>query len=667
MKKYLMTAAAALVLGGMMTSCTKDTDFSSAEATQSLTEKYEKVFVTAFGNPAEDQDWGFGPRSTATNGTRALTRGYTPSLDYWDFPEDADDDKFLADVPSSVNKGADFATGIGYVDNTVNKVNVWTGSADSKIYIKGNCDFTKEGYSFYIGPNTEVYLVEGATLTLTSNQAGNLQGNCKYYIAQNAKISTAGDLKLNNGMKIYNHGTIEANSISPNSNSVLYNVGTVTVTGKISVENELSVIVNNGTMSGGSLNTAGSGKFENNGTITIKGETLVNSNNNTWVNNGTYNTGSFKYHAASQEVINNCRLNVANRFTIRLADSEPGYGFKMDKDAGVSAREFSAEGPGRIYMGHNSVFNVSETAYMGITKDNYGIYGPESGNYAVFKANSIERGVYEKYTNTWMQVDDNQGFVANYFQNVYVITGSHFNFGYSDVSATDFANGVTGSQPYYKIADGAELFTDGVGPSTANTIDNTCTGESHGGGGGEDNSDPNVVRVIAEDLTWGSENGDFDFNDVVFDVKLTNNNTQVQITLKAAGGTLPLYVAKHEVHDEYGVSRTTMVNTGRGVSISRDPSFTIENTYNSTDVNVVAGAIPVEVQKLVNGTSSLVELFAPKGKAAAKVAVGNDYVWCDERESIDERYVDDGKGKFSLFVRKEKPYDGEDAWKTWYK
>ena len=82
----------------------------------------------------------------------------------------------------------------------------------------------------------------------------------------------------------------------------------------------------------------------------------------------------------------------------------------------------------------------------------------------------------------------------------------------------------------------------------------------------------------------------------------------------------------------------------------------------------MAGAIPVEVQKLVNGTSTLVELFAPQGKAAAKVAVGNDYIWCDERESIDDRYkTDDDRGKFSLFVRKEDPYKGQDAWKTWYK
>lgn len=70
----------------------------------------------------------------------------------------------------------------------------------------------------------------------------------------------------------------------------------------------------------------------------------------------------------------------------------------------------------------------------------------------------------------------------------------------------------------------------------------------------------NTKRIIAEDL-GGSD--DFDFNDVVFDVALLGDATVV--TLQAAGGTLPLYIeaagANREVHDAFGVSRATMVNT----------------------------------------------------------------------------------------------------------
>ena len=677
MKKYLLTSAAALAFSGLFTSCTHDFDNDGGSAAQnSVMKTYEQAFITAFGQPDPNQEWGFGVTTQAS--TRALTRGYTPSYDYYHFPGDADDNKFLSELPdNNIQKGANFSDGVGYVDNTVKQVNVWNGSADSKVYIVGYCDFTQDGASFYVGPNSEVYLLEGSTLKLTSGQAGNLQGNCKYYIASSAKLETSGDLPLNNGMKIYNHGTIEAASISPNNNSVLYNKGYISVSGRISVENTLSVIVNDGLMEGASLNTAGSGKFENNGTMNISGQTLVNSNYNTWVNNGTYNTGSFDYHAASTEVINNCRLNVTNRFTIKLADSESEYGFKLNGGAGVDTREFSAEGPGRIYMGSNSVFKVRETAYMGITKDLYGIYGPENGAYAVFQANSIVRGNYVDQSGNLHNVDPNQGFVANYFQKVYVVTGSHFNFGYSDKSAEQQANGEVGNQPYYKLADGAVLYTGGE-KAPIKISSGVC---NPGYEGDDPGPDPDVIRVICEDLSV-TQASDWDFNDVVFDVELINNNTQAQITLRAAGGTLPLWVGteEHEVHEEfaktnedYAITTSSMVTTttkGDGNKYTfkglQPATFTVDIQPKWTEgassegdglVKAVAKNMPVKVYKMVNGgTKTWVELNCERGKATAKVAVKNDYQWCDERDHINQIYkYEDMRGNeyggFTMFSR----------------
>ena len=62
---------------------------------------------------------------------------------------------------------------------------------------------------------------------------------------------------------------------------------------------------------------------------------------------------------------------------------------------------------------------------------------------------------------------------------------------------------------------------------------------------------------MAEDLTISG--GDFDFNDVVFDAVTVNGATVV--TLQAAGGTMPLYIEDNEVHELFGVSQSTMVNT----------------------------------------------------------------------------------------------------------
>ena len=64
-------------------------------------------------------------------------------------------------------------------------------------------------------------------------------------------------------------------------------------------------------------------------------------------------------------------------------------------------------------------------------------------------------------------------------------------------------------------------------------------------------------RIMAEDLTVSG--GDFDFNDVVFDAVTVNGATVV--TLQAAGGTMPLYIEDNEVHELFGVSQSTMVNT----------------------------------------------------------------------------------------------------------
>lgn len=134
------------------------------------------------------------------------------------------------------------------------------------------------------------------------------------------------------------------------------------------------------------------------------------------------------------------------------------------------------------------------------------------------------------------------------------------------------------------------------------------------------------IRVIAEDLNV-DEKSDFDFNDVVFDIKYGSPAT---IVLQAAGGTMPLRVGGEEVHEKFGVSTSTMVNTGNGVT--KDPVvFTINQSCWSA---YEANNIPVEVQK----DGEWIEIKAIKGKAAAKIAVPTTYEWCSEREDIAEKY-----------------------------
>ena len=79
MKKYLMTVMAAVTLGGLFAGCSKDADLNGGENSVelSIVQNYEEAFVTRFGEPAENQTWGFGE---AVAGTRSgNTNGdYTP-------------------------------------------------------------------------------------------------------------------------------------------------------------------------------------------------------------------------------------------------------------------------------------------------------------------------------------------------------------------------------------------------------------------------------------------------------------------------------------------------------------------------------------------------------------------------------------------------------------
>ena len=134
-------------------------------------------------------------------------------------------------------------------------------------------------------------------------------------------------------------------------------------------------------------------------------------------------------------------------------------------------------------------------------------------------------------------------------------------------------------------------------------------------------------RVIAEDLTVSDKGNDFDFNDVVFDIKFDYPAGKTTIILRAAGGTLPLQVGGVEVHGMFGVPVTTMVNTG---GVSKDPvTFELDGTF-----DYQPDKIEVKVQK----DGNWVVLQAPTGKVASKICVAVDYDWCAERQDIENKY-----------------------------
>ena len=146
------------------------------------------------------------------------------------------------------------------------------------------------------------------------------------------------------------------------------------------------------------------------------------------------------------------------------------------------------------------------------------------------------------------------------------------------------------------------------------------------------------VRVMCEDLS-GSRT-DFDYNDVVFDVKFIKNGNKytADIILQAIGGELPLYVGNYEVHGKFGVSTGTMVNTYEGRHSEVSPvQFTVElpdGTYNSAFDAI--NALPVYVRTSTSQTP--IQLTTNPGQSAEMIAVPVSTDWPDERESIRNRY-----------------------------
>ena len=153
----------------------------------------------------------------------------------------------------------------------------------------------------------------------------------------------------------------------------------------------------------------------------------------------------------------------------------------------------------------------------------------------------------------------------------------------------------------------------------------------------------NSARVACEDL---GTTDDFDFNDVVFDVSPYQyygyydqiqqqyiNANYTLITVRAAGGTLPLFLeaggVRKEVHDLFGVSRTTMVNTNNGTVSRPIAQFTVP-------IEVT----PRQVAVIVEQAADEIVLRAEVGKVPQKICVNTTFEWCDERVQIGDKYKD---------------------------
>ena len=136
-------------------------------------------------------------------------------------------------------------------------------------------------------------------------------------------------------------------------------------------------------------------------------------------------------------------------------------------------------------------------------------------------------------------------------------------------------------------------------------------------------------RIFCEDL--GSV-GDFDFNDVVFDAYIYESG-KIEITVQAAGGTLPISVA------EQAITMGKMKNTGEGSANPQQISISAETAAAKGWTSLVSIPIMVSQTSPANVVETY-ELTAGVGQVPQKICVPVGTKWADEYVRLEKAYPD---------------------------
>jgi len=660
MKKYLMTGIAALAIGAAFVSCSHEIEQLSQEElqqieVQKIKANYEQAFIKTFGQPASNQDWGFGASNVRTRaitvpGTSDTYSKFPSSTDVASkfpkaIPTDADELPEKGDYNYYFNNGAGhnykivsagtYTIGGGWqntdynadLNKTVpNPYNVYvsvegndevlikhSGSAMHNLYIlKGN---VKLDTSVGEMANVVISVASGATLTDTRD-----------------KLSARTDLY--GAIELYNKGTFYAtNSKYDMGNKArFYNEGTSTITGPLTyspADAEASFFVNQGDgyLHAPSMTLNSAGNFYNEGTVDIDNATTVTNDGIFWVNAGHYTTGSMVFSAKNTTFYNYCNLIVTGNAhmydgTFNLMNGSYTEAGSADMDNFV------------VNMGSNTGMNI--LGNLGLT------IGQGDGTY---------QGFITEGTNDFLRVGGTVTVAAHML--TLELTGD---ITYAFNNLVDLGANNSGVQPTYRFNEGTKEASFEKLTVTPNT--NNC------GATWKKDDKPADLRIIAEDLSVGDGDEDFDFNDVVIDVYYGEKG-QAKAKILAAGGTLQLTVDGQEVHDLFATANSgkdcagKMINTNGTKSAdanvrskSLDGLTAPEITFKDFAVKTPAEArdnIVIKVYK--NG--NWIELDAVIGKVASKVRVGIDYTWKNERQ-----YVGDG---FKDFV------SGQAGYADWYK
>lgn len=677
-------AAAAICLG--LASCSRY-DFTPISEGEQAYVNYEKAFTEKFGEPAPDQTWGFG--SSTTKATRSIT---SPAVASASQPYDAAwVDNYLASATEVNSTNAVdnydngynaqcqwYATGGGklatliynytycvyeggpvsqqdkdwYTENILPIISKYLpncnwndNSEDAHTILMKLKEYTGDYNYWNLNVNSEggwvadpnyvrnfkitgtwdgsisVVASEGYIDNVKSNAERTVVVTGKWNLTKDQKVGSLGRIIVANGGEIVVSSGKTLSSVNE-AQIVVLPGGKITGDGTVAFHNGTSsdlVSYNGGTIDVGTFNNNG-GDFYNYGTL--KATTLLGGAGlSCYYNHGIMNiqnTGGNNSSSANTRVFNACQFYCSGDMRIRNYEGTQGSSL-------ICAGELMLSG---------SADGTSDASYVGLeggalvqcgTLYNNGTSwsGPTENEYAVL---DIIKTI--TYINWEQDAPQNGGYFAN---NIYVCAGDWTNTpggnGWSTWTAKkkfDVVRNATGNGNV-KYAQKTNDSNDELIPT-----DDFQAGVKGCTPGFRGKPEPEAIRIIAEDLS-ATEGSDFDFNDVVFDVKMNwPSEGKHTITLLAAGGTLPLTIAGEEVHAKFGVPTNKMVNTESWTEQKAPVTFIIEGNYTN------ANEIEVRVQK----GSDWPLLTAPTGKAASKIAVSTDYKWVKELQDITNAYSD---------------------------
>lgn len=678
MKKYLMKGFAAIVFCGSIASCSHDMDSGSDAVQTSVVEKYEKAFVTRFGEPASTQTWGFGANTTAK--TRALRSDLAGQS--W-IRLNA---KAGTRAGNEVWDGGFITIAAGANPSEGESVNMFNGEyLVGKLYFGGTgdaavADSKLSGY----GCSAKIVRPYVIFKSLIVNQYYNVGGQFRIYNDYSEGDILCYDMTDNKFIDLQDKEEAYAGSVEGGHTYKIYFAdnhafpfyGIKYYQQGLTIDDDgVNPVLNNSTddnqQQGDGDQQQGDDDQQQGGESTGGTTTIFENDVTTCTLTNDYEAMFTKtYYEAIKENMPEFNQTTGSRdyefvssgpfeFSIIFSNTSSavcdkvGYYYYREED-GIQNRtevQFKDENTDPTTYFQYATLN-NDNSYNWQTSFKQSGYEILNWGTQAIRAKVFTIDVPEGYrVGFWIEntCSNYPRFYSNQSLNQ---DGEH----YSSVVDLDDDTFLVGLEDWLRAQGGDNDCNDIIMSVNKGTTPPRVIIPSEEN---DQEDETDEIVVIGEDLTIDDYKPDFDFNDVVFKVKWNKTQNTVTVKLLAAGGTLPLYVDGKEVHEEFAkvnedkvILTTTMINTAENAHYAyKSPTFEVENPTGST-IEEIARNIDVYVMKF----GEPVRLAAPTGGIPSKIAVKVDFLnagWCNERQDIDEKFSEDGTPLFKKYVRDE--------------